>query len=58
MLFILKRKRTPNNDDVRDRPAYKQLFSGRKPSTFALASNTILDFVFASACRITGLCGK
>ena len=47
LLCTLKRKRTPNNDDVRDGPAYKQSFCEGKPLTFALALNTILNFVIA-----------
>ena len=55
ILFTLKRKRTLNNDDVREGPAYKQSLSKGKRSTFTLASNTILNFVVALSCRITGL---
>ena len=58
ILFTQKRKRAPNIDDVRDRLAYKQSLSEGKPSTFALALNTILNLVVALSCCITGLCGK
>ena len=56
MLRTLKRKRAPNNDDRRDGPVCKEPISEDETSIFALASNTILNFVAVLSYSVTGLC--
>ena len=58
ILFTLKRRRTPNNVGARDELVYKKSLMEDKPSKFALASNTGLNFVVVLSGHVTSLCGK
>ena len=58
MLWTRNRSNIPNKAAVKEGPGYKQSFKLWFPFAFALASNTIRNFVVAFSCRMTGLCGK